>query len=753
MKYAPLLISIVVLSCSDKTPKSEYISTTPEEQPALAVPAEPVVDEPPAESVPIDTFTPLEPEDSELPPVSEVGFTSECDGDENPADFDLYCTCNPQCCEQQQWYCPPRPDNQIHRSRVTVSVCDETYQPCDFGIDEGCPPPQIIRREECELAFECPPNTEINQIQWFDCELADGRFGMQRVVCNKGNLIHGPCRPCRDESCDGEDNDCDDRIDEGRFLCESECGMGWGFCIDQQIIDCDAPSPGEEVCDYEDNDCDSRVDEGQRNECDKCGPVPADNCDGQDNDCDGRIDEELIQECETECGVGFETCNLGNWISCTVPDPTEEVDPCDGLDQDCDGLIDEGLNCDCTVQDVGVLIPCSEPPLVCGQGFKTCVCNDPPECTDLGMSECLAMCAQLETLANQECDRYTGMIVQNEICNNFDEDCDEEVDEGLTVACYTGPDGTLDVGVCVAGNMVCHHGEWGNLRWDRFQRDLCKDEIVPQQEVCDGADNDCDGVTDYGEEIKDTDILFIIDWSGSMDEEIAAVRSALNRFAAHFQAEDKLHWGLVVGPREDDLQRERLYLISDIVSFENFLAAFAGLNAEGMNTSEEMLRDALYFVTRDISSTANFDVGSSSWLSDTASTPDKEDFKINWRENVDKIAIVFTDEHDQSWLNPEITPDIMTTTLAGTTRFKLYTFTPLHNPGNWADWAAESGGRTFELTWNQNQMYENLMSIIDEACLGPSEADQQALLRNNLDYMPASHISPYRYDYENGICL
>ncbi len=750
MKYLAILILFSLLSCNDKTASSEYAQVQAAGEPSLAIPPELPIEESSGGSVPIDVFTPLSTAGTDLPPVSEVGFTSECEGNEDPSDFELYCRCNPQCCEQQQWYCPPRPDNQIHRSRVTVSVCDETSQPCDFGFDEGCPPPQIIRREECELAFECPPNTEINQTQWFDCELADGRFGKQRVVCNKGNLIHGPCRPCQDESCDGEDNDCDDRVDEGRFLCESECGTGWGFCVDQQIIDCDAPFPNEEVCDYEDNDCDSRVDEGQRNECDKCGPVPADECDGQDNDCDGSVDEDLIRECETACGVGFETCSSGNWISCTVPEPEEEVDPCDGIDQDCDGLIDEGLNCDCTVQDVGVLIPCTEPPLRCGQGFKTCTCNDPPECTQLGMSECLALCAQLETLANQECDRYAGMAVQNEICNNFDEDCDQNIDEELMVACYTGPDGTLDVGVCIAGNMVCNQGQWGNFdRWDRFRRDLCKDEITPQQEVCDGADNDCDGETDYGEEIKETDILFIVDWSGSMDEEITAVRSALNRFAAHFQAEDKLHWGLVIGPKKDDRERERLYLVTDISPFEDFLSSFAALDAEGMDTSQEMLRDALYFVTRDISSNANFDVRNSIWLSDTASTPSKENFKINWRQNVDRVAIVFTDEEDQSWLDPEITQDLITTTLGGINRFKLYTFINPHNAANWEDWAIQTGGRSFELTWNQNQMYENLMSIIDEACLGPSDNSGQ---QSNNETQPVNFVA-HRYDYIGLVCL
>ena len=63
------------------------------------------------------------------------------------------------------------------------------------------------------------------------------------------------------------------------------------------------------------------------------------------------------------------------------------------------------------------------------------------------------------------------------------------------------------------------------------------------------SDNDCNGEVDYGEEIRDTDILFIIDWSGSMDDEISAVRTALNQFAQQFAAEEALQWGLICNDR------------------------------------------------------------------------------------------------------------------------------------------------------------------------------------------------------------
>jgi hypothetical protein len=35
---------------------------------------------------------------------------------------------------------------------------------------------------------------------------------------------------------------------------------------------------------------------------------------------------------------------------------------------------------------------------------------------------------------------------------------------------------------------------------------ICEGEIIPQEEICNGADDDCDGEVDYGEEIIDTDI-------------------------------------------------------------------------------------------------------------------------------------------------------------------------------------------------------------------------------------------------------
>ena len=110
-------------------------------------------------------------------------------------------------------------------------------------------------------------------------------------------------------------------------------------------------------------------------------PIPEEVCDGFDNDCNGKTDEGLIEKCNTACEENLNVCVDGSWF-CTAKQPEEEV--CNGQDDDCDGLIDEELLCLCTWDQIGVLYPCTEPPLLCGQGFKTCECVT-EECKALQM--------------------------------------------------------------------------------------------------------------------------------------------------------------------------------------------------------------------------------------------------------------------------------------------------------------------------------------------------------------------------------
>ena len=613
---------------------------------------------------------------------------------------DNFCECQPQCCQTQQWYCPPS-GLGVNALDVIMNICDENFVPCDRSTNLNCPPNEVISQGSCRSILECPPSLNNDITITVRCEI-EGVEGVQRIICSKGNIEYGECITC---------------------------------------------SPSEERCNYTDDDCDGRIDEDQRNACDACGPLPSESCNGLDDDCDNQIDEELVRQCETPCELGLETCQDGNWVSCTAQQPQQEQ--CDGLDNDCDNQVDETLNCLCRPEDVGNLQPCTEAPLRCGQGFKMCDCVD-LDCTELRMTDCLALCNYFPD-EQEECDPFVGMRLAREECNAFDEDCDGSLDENLVQACYTGEPETIGVGVCSPGRVYCNLGSWGSDQEGIFIPGFCDGEITPSPEVCDGADNDCDGEVDYGEEIRDTDILFIVDWSGSMDDEINAVRVALNQFAQQFSAEEALQWGLVIGPKESGPgfnSPELLFKVSDIAPFEDFLARFANLGEDGMDTGDEMLKDALLFSLRNLAPVLNYDIPAAVWTGNTGSNPEKNNFTISWRPEAERIIIVFTDEEPQTFLSPEVTDQVVTDALAAAPNLKFYGFVDPGLDGDlWEDMITAGHGRRFILTSDANQMYNNLVSIIDEACLPRNQ--QARLVRNQ--YRMVSFVES-RYDYENLIC-
>ncbi|HEY5944071.1 MAG TPA: vWA domain-containing protein [Kofleriaceae bacterium] len=64
------------------------------------------------------------------------------------------------------------------------------------------------------------------------------------------------------EVCDGQDNDCDGKVDEDLSrACSTACGAGTETCKSGAWTGCDAPQPQTEICDGDDNDCDGEVDE------------------------------------------------------------------------------------------------------------------------------------------------------------------------------------------------------------------------------------------------------------------------------------------------------------------------------------------------------------------------------------------------------------------------------------------------------------------------------------------------------------
>jgi len=653
------------------------------------------------------------------------------------AEKDTYSPHSDPCVECEYYFCPPM--NAMWQMQICLNVCEE--------------PNVVVFKGECEEVLECNPSQLLLEAD-IPCVTEEGYPGIKDKICQKGQILYTDCKTeCFEEVCDGKDNDCDGLIDEEVTNACGKCGEVPEETCDGEDNDCDGETDEgllnacgecglvpEEICNGMDDDCDGEIDEYQLNDCGKCGPTPVEICNGIDDDCDGLTDEELIQECATVCEKDLEYCINGQW-TCTAKKPIPEV--CNGLDDDCDGKVDEGLDCLCTLADVGTLMPCKEKPLICGEGFKTCECKN-PDCTQLGLTDCFAVCHWLPQLTppGETCDKLKG-IIKPEECNNHDDNCNQAIDEGLTKMCYEADPATMYVGICLPGQMFCENGAWGAYGSNgTFINKLCLDQVLPQEEdICNGADSNCDGKIDEDKKLEETDILFIVDLSGSMLEEISAVLVSLNTFAAHYSDAEVLQWGLVsvAAYHPTNWGQEIMTLDSNLTDFETFMNVFSstGFQAAG---SQEMTYDAIYMSIWNLvgQNALPYPISdlkwypAASWGSTPSSIPSLDQWKINWRDDAKHVIIVFTDENGQSYLNPTITEPLLVDMINVADDLSIYVFNldwiKQSYPDNSLDLLTQAGlgGKYFNLTDKAVEMYNNLLEILEEtACAGKEEEEVQ----------------------------
>jgi hypothetical protein len=252
------------------------------------------------------------------------------------------------------------------------------------------------------------------------------------------------------EICDGLDNDCNGLVDEGMAsggACENAVDgvgacAGVLVCFGPQGWLCQGPVPTPEVCDFKDNDCDTGVDEDFQ----EGGAFTTDeHCGTCGNDCAGKLPNATAM-----CGGSADNptcvvaqCDEGfvqqNQVSC-IPPPDVTCQPC----------VDDSS---CLVGDCVALDGQS----VCLQG-----------CGDGGVCPAGTACQPVDG-GGERCAPVTGSCG----CNAANAGQKRACTEANAIGTCFGVE-TCDPEV---GWVGCSAG-------------------VPSDEVCDGADNDCNGAID-----------------------------------------------------------------------------------------------------------------------------------------------------------------------------------------------------------------------------------------------------------------
>jgi hypothetical protein len=378
--------------------------------------------------------------------------------------------------------------------------CDGKDNNCNGQVDEGGVDPSVKVTDVCPadaLAGECDATIAC----------LNGKVACQVLVGPASEICDGKDNNCDgqvDEVTGLVDINllcnCTGRVDESLKQVPSgqpcagpsigECKSGLTVCTNAQLSCAGYVGPTPEVCDGKDNDCNGKIDDGLSG-LGTCAPTPPPGvhvctpgvqqcingvlvcsgytlgspelCNGKDDDCDGTIDDSPIDvglPCGNTLGIcqGGTTACVSGKIQCTGIGQGPKTEVCNGLDDNCNGVVDENT-----------------PTPMPGVGDP---CTASPGCT--GTKVCVA--GQLQ------CAVTSGTT---EVCNGKDDDCNGIVD-----------DNPVDVGGVCSTSITAQTGNKGECRFGTLVCDpathapKCVGEVGPQPETCNGKDDNCDGFID-----------------------------------------------------------------------------------------------------------------------------------------------------------------------------------------------------------------------------------------------------------------
>ncbi|MEP7122975.1 MAG: MopE-related protein [Byssovorax sp.] len=315
-------------------------------------------------------------------------------------------------------------------------------------------------------------------------------------TCNAGGTAYGACAgevlPTTESCATPGDENCNGQVNEGCAcapnstsscysgpagtagvgLCHTgtqtcnAAGTAYGACVGEV-------TPVAETCNTAgDDNCNGQVNEGGVG-C-ACAPNSTGSCYSGPA---GTVGVGI-------CTAGTHTCNAqGTAYGACVGEVDPQTETCtNAVDDNCNGVVNEsGTGCVCAPNSA---TSCYSGPAgtagvgICTTGTKTC------NALGTAYGSCVG-----------------EVTPQAETCNTpVDDNCNGQVNEGgagcvcspsSTAGCYSGPAGTLGVGICIGGTKTC------NAQGTSYGS--CVGEVTPQAETCNTPyDDNCNGQTNEG---------------------------------------------------------------------------------------------------------------------------------------------------------------------------------------------------------------------------------------------------------------
>jgi hypothetical protein len=303
--------------------------------------------------------------------------------------------------------------------------------------------------------------------------------------------------PGATEICDGIDNDCDGNVDEDVTTTFYRDADGDGFGNSEETEGaCERPTgyvpngndcddaladayPGNpEVCDNIDNNCDGNVDEGVTTTY------------YADTDADGYGDPATATDsCSQPVGYVTDNTDCDDTTAASFPG---NLEICDEHDNDCDGTIDEGVTTTYYAD-------------LDADSFGDATLSQEACALPTGYAEVAGDCDDSEATTNPDALEY---------CDGHDDDCDGDIDEADSEdasAWYADTD-TDSFGDPAVSTIECYQPT-GYVADNTDCDDTDAAEYPGATEVCDGDDDDCDGIID------EDDAADASDWYADTDSD------------------------------------------------------------------------------------------------------------------------------------------------------------------------------------------------------------------------------------------